>query len=89
MPQGESWELEPEENWGTLTLTQGPEVACKRIPSFGDWRDFYANVRDAMLGLAPLEVTSQQMLDVMRALEIARESSSRRHTVLWPAVAAR
>ena len=41
----------------------------------GDYRGFYANVRDAMLGRAPLAVTPEDGYRTIRLLELARESS--------------
>jgi hypothetical protein len=54
-----------------------------KVPSKGDWREFYANVRDVLLGKAPLLITPQQALDVMVALELAAESSAKRCAVPW------
>src|ERR1700737_2548133 len=85
VPEGESWNVEPEGNWGVATFAKGEQLVQERIPSKGDWRTFYAGVRDAMLGVAPPPVTSQQMLDVMRAIEIAQESSRLRRMLPWPA----
>jgi scyllo-inositol 2-dehydrogenase (NADP+) len=84
VPQGESWDLEPEENWGVATLVQAERLVRQPIPSHGDWRAYYAGVRDALLGLAPPPVSTQEMLDVMRALELAQESNRLRKTVPWP-----
>jgi hypothetical protein len=53
------------------------------VPSAGDWRQFYANVRDTILGKVALEVTPQQVLDVMVAMELAIESSEKHVTVPW------
>ena len=84
IPQGEAWGAEPEENWGVLTLNDGTNVTERRMASAkGDYRDFYANVRDAILGKAALAVTPQHALNVMRALEISRESSERGCTISW------
>jgi scyllo-inositol 2-dehydrogenase (NADP+) len=83
VPAGESWVLEKEANWGELTLVENGKFTTGRIPSVGDWREFYANVRDAIQSNAPLLVTHQQILDVMVALELALESSSRRCTLPW------
>jgi scyllo-inositol 2-dehydrogenase (NADP+) len=86
IPKDAPWGAEPEENWGVCTLADaaGATTQC-RIPSHaGDYRDYYANVRDVLLGKAAPAVTSQQALDVMRALELARESSSKRCTIPWP-----
>jgi scyllo-inositol 2-dehydrogenase (NADP+) len=83
VPQSDNWELEKEENWGELTLVKDGHTSTRPVPSFGDWRDFYANVRDAILGSAAVLVTSQQILDVMVALELAMQSSAERRTVPW------
>jgi scyllo-inositol 2-dehydrogenase (NADP+) len=84
------WEETPtaaerEENSGVLTLAHPDGTTSERRvpPAQSDYRDFYANVRDAMLGSAELAVTPQHALNVMRVLELARESSSRRCAVRW------
>jgi len=87
VPAGDSWLLEREEHWGELTVRENGQLTTRRVASIGDWRDFYANVRDAILGRAPLLVTHQQILDVMVALELALESSSKRCAVPWRNVA--
>lgn len=83
IPTGPSWVLEKEENWGALTVVDNGNTTVRRIPSIGDWRDFYANIRDAILGKTPLLVTPQQAMDVMVALELAIESSAKRCTIPW------
>jgi scyllo-inositol 2-dehydrogenase (NADP+) len=82
IPKNAPWGAEPEEDWGVLTVYDGENPTQRRIPSgTGDYRDFYANVRDAMLGKAKLAVTPEWALDVMRILELARESSEKRCTI--------
>jgi scyllo-inositol 2-dehydrogenase (NADP+) len=88
VPAGGSWVLEKEENWGELTLAEGDVTTTRGIPSIGDWREFYSNVRDALLGKAPLRVTPQQALDVMIALELALESNKNCATVPWRSIQA-
>jgi len=79
-----AWGAEPEENWGLLTRPDGAGFTQQRIPSGpGDYRAYYANVRDAILGRAQLHVAGRQALDVMRVLELAKESSRRRCTIPW------
>ena len=52
------------------------------IPSRNcDYRDFYANLRDAILGKADLAVSPQWALNVMSILELCEESSRRRCTI--------
>jgi scyllo-inositol 2-dehydrogenase (NADP+) len=85
IPKDGPWGSEPEENWGLLTLSDGTNTTQRRIPSgTGDYRDYYANVRDVLLGKAELFVTLPHALDVMRALELARESSAKGCTIPWP-----
>ena len=84
IPADTAWGAEPEENWGVLTVPAGDTFTRRRVPSAScDYRDYYANVRDAILGRASPAVTPQWALDVMRMLELARESSQKRRTILW------
>jgi len=85
IPDDKPWGYEPEENWGVLTIPAGETFEQRRIPSATcDYRDYYANVRDAILGRAALAVTPDYALDVMRLLELARASSEQRRTLSWP-----
>jgi scyllo-inositol 2-dehydrogenase (NADP+) len=86
IPKDGPWGSEPEENWGLLTLSDGTNTTQRRIPSgTGDYRDYYANVRDVLFGKAEPFVTLPHALHVMRALELARESSAKGRTIPWPA----
>ena len=83
-PRDDSWGREAREKWGTLYCSQDAAVTAETIETLpGDYRLFYANVRDAILGSASVDVTHEQMLDVMHALELARESSGRQCTLNW------
>ncbi len=81
------WLSEPESSWGTLTLAADPAgnpaaLTRTRLPTRdGDYRFFYAGVRDALLGAAPPPVTALDAWRVARLIELARESSSLRRTV--------
>jgi predicted dehydrogenase len=84
------WDEQPtqaelEENSGVLTLANadGTSVDRRIPPGPLDYRAYYANVRDAMLGRAQLAVSPQHALNVMRILELARESSHRHCTIPW------
>ncbi|MGB7730395.1 MAG: Gfo/Idh/MocA family oxidoreductase [Candidatus Acidiferrum sp.] len=83
IPAGPSWVVEKPENYGELTLIENGNATTRKIPSTGDWREFYTNIRDAILHKAPLLVTSQQILNVMLGLELTLESSSERRTIPW------
>ena len=85
IPKDAPWGGEPEENWGLLTLSDGTNTTQRRIPSAtGDYRDYYANVRDVLLGEAEPAVTLPHALNVMRALELSGESNARHCTIPWP-----
>jgi len=86
MGSPEVWLQEAEEHWGTLTVAPvladpGTVVKTQVKTVAGDYRGFYANVRDAILGTAELAVPSSAGLDVVRLLELARVSSSEGRTV--------
>jgi len=82
IPADSAWGAEPEENWGLLTLSENGALTQRRVPSANcDYRDFYANLRDAILGKAELAVSTDWALNVMRLLELARQSSNERRTV--------
>ena len=84
IPSNAAWGAEPEENWGVLTTPDGDKFTQRRIPSVScDFRDYYANVRDALMGKAALAVTPDWAVNVMWLLEMARESSEKRCTILW------
>ena len=74
------WLANPESEWGTLTTTtdnrEPIQLTMRRVPTLpGDYRNFYAAVRDALLGKPNHAVTGQDGLRTVRVLEMARESS--------------
>lgn len=85
VPQGADWGAgwgeEAESLWGTLSPVGEPSMKVKT--ERGDYRGFYANVRDAIERNAPLEVTPDQALRTMRAIMLAHKSSRERRTVEW------
>ncbi len=78
---GADWGVEAEELWGTLSLVGEPSRKIKT--ERGDYRGFYANVRDAIEKKSPLEVSPQQALRTMRAIMLAHKSSREKRTVGW------
>lgn len=84
IPASGPWGAEPQENWGLLTVPEGDKFTQRRVPSENrDFRDYYASVRDTLLGKAAPVVTTEWAVNVMRLLEMARESSERRCTIPW------
>ena len=85
IPAQGPWGAEPVESWGVLTLSDGTNATQRSVPSgTGDYRDFYANVRDVLEGKAQPFVSLPWALDVMRALELCRASSDQQRTLPWP-----
>jgi scyllo-inositol 2-dehydrogenase (NADP+) len=78
----EPWGAEPEEDWGVLTISENGQLTKRQIASVKcDFRDFYANLRDAMLAKASLVVSPESAVEMMRLLELARQSSDERRTI--------
>jgi scyllo-inositol 2-dehydrogenase (NADP+) len=80
------WLAEAESEWGTLTVAPNPADpgTLTRTPiktELGDYRNYYANVRDAINGKAQLEVKPEDAYRVIRLLEMARESSAEGRTL--------
>jgi len=82
---GESWGLEKPEQWGTLTMIVGDQATEERriASERGDYRAFYENVRDVMLGKAKPLVTLDEALRVMYALELSEASNGQRKILPW------
>jgi scyllo-inositol 2-dehydrogenase (NADP+) len=88
------WGREPAEAWGTLTVGAVGSPNDRGIPAHaseerrvstdtGDYRGYYENVRDAILRKAELAVTPATALRVMRAIELAQQSSRERRVVAY------
>lgn len=78
---GADWGEEPQNLWGTLSLVGKPEERIRT--ERGDYRGFYANVRDAIAKKSALDVTPEQALRTMRAVILAHKSSREQRTVKW------
>jgi predicted dehydrogenase len=79
-PDESHWDAEPAEMYGTLTTPEGTRTV-PTIPS--SFTRYYENIRDAILGKAQLAVPPEQVLDVMRGLELAVASSRQRRVLPW------
>lgn len=74
-----TWGEEPSTEWGMLHVdVEGGMVTRPVATVAGDYRRFYAGVRDALTGKRELPVKAQEALRVARVLEAARSSSERR-----------
>jgi scyllo-inositol 2-dehydrogenase (NADP+) len=79
MGKGE-WLADAEEHWGTLTVAPHPSdpgtlTRTKVRTELGDYRNYYANVRDAINGSAELAVKPEDGYRTIKLLELARRSS--------------
>ena len=77
------WGMDPEDKWGAITtLDASGATEHTKVPTLaGDYRHFYANVRDTLRGEAQQAVTLVDAWQVLRLLEWARESSEKRAAV--------
>ena len=80
------WGREPAENWGMLSIATGDKITESRVPTErGNYSRYYQNVCDAIISGAPLDVSPQHALHIMKALEIGIESSQRGCTLPFSA----
>jgi predicted dehydrogenase len=77
-----SWGQEPAANWGTLSVDVDGGMGTRPVaPIPGNYRLYYAGVRDALLGKAPVPVTALDAWRVARLLEWAVQSSDKRREI--------
>jgi predicted dehydrogenase len=72
--------------WGTLTTaverTEPVKLERNAYPTLpGDYRRFYASVRDAIRGDAPLAISPEDGYRTIKLLELAVRSSHEKHTL--------
>jgi predicted dehydrogenase len=76
------WGKEPPDHWGTLCVdTDGSMVTQPIEPVPGDYRLFYAGVRDALLGKASPPVAAVDAWRTARVLEWALQSSKEHRNI--------
>jgi predicted dehydrogenase len=74
-----NWGKEPASEWGTLHIDMEGKTVTRPIePIPGDYRLYYAGIRDALLGKSLAPVTAMSAWCVARLLEWALESSAKR-----------
>ncbi len=77
------WGEEPRSEWGVLHLEANGRTETRQVESIrGDYRVYYAGIRDALLGKAPLPVTAVDAWRTERVLEWAQESSESRREIV-------
>lgn len=76
------WGQEPQSAWGALHLESGGGTVTQPVETLsGDYRRYYAGVRDALLGKAPPPVKAVEAWRTSRVLEWAVESWEQRREV--------
>ena len=76
------WGQEPSSNWGILHVDVDGGSVSRPIPAIpGDYRIYYADIRDALLGKSEPPVTGIDGWRVARLLEYAQQSSDERREV--------
>ena len=77
-----AWGQEPADRWGLLKVDiDGGKVTRPVPPVPGDYRLFYAGIRDALLDQNAPTVTALEAWRAARLLEWARESSAQRREI--------
>ncbi|MGA0559834.1 oxidoreductase [Larkinella sp. VNQ87] len=80
LPNTPDWGAEPASQYGTLTTPEGRST----VPSLpGNYHLLYDNLYRAIVGEIPPEVTPEQILAVMRIIELATESSQTRKVLAF------
>ncbi len=78
-----AWGQEPADRWGLLKVDiDGGKVTRPVPPVPGDYRLYYAGIRDALLGKTAPQVTALEAWRTARLLEWARESSVARREIV-------
>jgi len=77
-----AWGQEAPADWGTLSVDVDGAIVTRPVaPIPGNYRLYYAGVRDALLGKAPAPVPAVAAWRVARLLEWAAESSAQRREI--------
>jgi scyllo-inositol 2-dehydrogenase (NADP+) len=77
-----NWGSEPAANWGTLHVHIDGGSVSRPVPAIpGDYRLYYAAIRDALLGKSVPPVTAIDAWRVARLLEYAQQSSDERREI--------
>jgi predicted dehydrogenase len=78
-----NWGEEPEYLWGKLSLDSDNTISQSKLKSEkGDYRDYYKNVYQSILGKSKLSVKPEQARDVICLIESAQQSTREGQTII-------
>ncbi|MBX9686172.1 MAG: Gfo/Idh/MocA family oxidoreductase [Candidatus Obscuribacterales bacterium] len=81
-PLDKDWGKENRNNWGTLTLYPGGEKQSLALESLdGKYQEFYAGMRDAILGKGEVPVRAESALAGLEIIELAQESAKKQKSL--------
>lgn len=81
-PEDRDWGKDPEAEWGTLNVCNGSSESREKIETAcGCYQAFYQNVYEAIVNGTELAVQPEQARDVIRVIELARQSSAEKRAV--------
>jgi len=84
MPGGPGWGVEPESEQGLLTAEIDGKVVRERVPTEkGNYMDYFDGIYKAIREGAPLPVTAEQGVRIIRVIEKAYESLAARAVVAF------
>ncbi|MFT3934744.1 MAG: Gfo/Idh/MocA family oxidoreductase [Chitinophagaceae bacterium] len=82
IPGGPEWGVEPDSEKGLLHTEKDGKVIREHIPSLkGNYGDYYDDIYRSIREGAPLTVTADQGLDIIRVIEAAYESSQQKKVI--------
>lgn len=82
IPNTPDWGKEPEAIWGKLVYEyNGVNINSVVESENGDYREYFINLRDAILGKTELAVKAEEARNVIRVIELAFQSSKEGRTV--------
>ena len=78
----DNWGEEPENLWGKLNLDKNGGSSISRIKSeMGDYRKYYENIYQSLVGEAKMEVKPEEARDVIYLIELAKKSSKEQRAI--------
>lgn len=82
IPNTSDWGKEPENIWGRLiTEHNGIKINAVVESENGDYREYFTNLRDAILGKTELVIKPEEARDVIRIIELAFRSNGENRTI--------